>query len=169
MAILFVGIDLAKNVSAVHGVNEAGKPELLQVLDHTVKVIAPEFVAPYRLSGKRGKNDAADAAAICEAVQWPNMRWPTRTPASCRSPTHNRFFIRKVRQQTHPQVRPAAGEPDNPQVPTARRASGPLPSGSYLGPRSISPTQARLSMCSLSFHGGACFALVQMTAGIQYR
>jgi transposase len=37
--------------------------------------MAPKFVAPYRLSGKRGKNDAADAAAICEAVQRPNMRF----------------------------------------------------------------------------------------------
>ena len=30
MAILTVGIDLAKNVFALHGVNEAGKPEFLQ-------------------------------------------------------------------------------------------------------------------------------------------
>ncbi len=29
MAIVFVGIDLAKNVFAVHGVNPAGKPELV--------------------------------------------------------------------------------------------------------------------------------------------
>ena len=35
---------------------------------HTVRLMAPKFVAPYRMSGKRGKNDAADAAAICEAV-----------------------------------------------------------------------------------------------------
>ncbi len=38
-------------------------------------LIAPKFVVPYRLSGKRGKNDAADAVAICEAVQRPNMRF----------------------------------------------------------------------------------------------
>jgi transposase len=37
--------------------------------------MAPKFVMPYRLSGKRGKNDAADAAAICEAVTRPNMRF----------------------------------------------------------------------------------------------
>ena len=37
--------------------------------------MAPKFVAPYRMSGKRGKNDAADAAAICEAVTRPNMRF----------------------------------------------------------------------------------------------
>jgi transposase len=42
---------------------------------HTVRLMAPKFVSPYRLSGKRGKNDAADAAAICEAVQRPNMRF----------------------------------------------------------------------------------------------
>jgi transposase len=41
---------------------------------HTVRLMAPKFVA-YRLSGKRGKNDAADAAAICEAVTRQNMRF----------------------------------------------------------------------------------------------
>ena len=30
MAILYVDVDLAKNVFAVHGVNEAGKPELVR-------------------------------------------------------------------------------------------------------------------------------------------
>jgi transposase len=40
-----------------------------------VKLMAPKFVSPYRMSGKRGKNDAADAAAICEAVTRPNMRF----------------------------------------------------------------------------------------------
>jgi len=111
MAILYVGIDLAKNVFAVHGVDEAGKPalvrpavqraklhELIAALPpctiameacsgghhwarlfvahgHAVRLIAPKFVAPYRMSGVRGKNDAADAAAICEAVQRPNMRF----------------------------------------------------------------------------------------------
>jgi transposase len=55
---------------------------LFQALGHTVKLMAPKFVAPYRLSGKRGKNDAADAAAICEAVQQrPNMRFvPVKSP-----------------------------------------------------------------------------------------
>ena len=40
-----------------------------QAHGHTVRLIAPKLVTPYRMSGKRGKNDAADAAAICEAVQ----------------------------------------------------------------------------------------------------
>lgn len=111
MAILTVGIDLAKNVFAVHGVNEAGKAELVrpavprdklnelvaslppctigmeacsgahhwarlfQAAGHTVRLVAPKFVTPYRMSGKRGKNDAADAAATCEAVQRPQMRF----------------------------------------------------------------------------------------------
>lgn len=47
---------------------------------HVVRLMAPKFVTPYRLSGKQGKNDAADAAAICEAVQRPNMRFvPIKT------------------------------------------------------------------------------------------
>ena len=47
---------------------------------HTARLIAPKFVTPYRLSGKKGKNDAADARAICEAVSRPNMRFvPIKT------------------------------------------------------------------------------------------
>ena len=111
MAILTLGIDLAKNVFAVHGVNESGTAQLrqpkvvraklnaliaalppctigieacsgahhwarqFQAHGHTVKLMAPKLVAPYRMSGKKGKNDAADAAAICEAVQRPTMRF----------------------------------------------------------------------------------------------
>jgi len=111
MSIVYVGVDLAKNVFAVHGVDEAGKPvlvrpavpraklheliasvppctvameacsgahhwaRLLAAQGHTVRLIAPKFVTPYRMSGARGKTDAADAAAICEAVQRPNMRF----------------------------------------------------------------------------------------------
>lgn len=111
MAIVTLGIDLAKNVFALHGVDATGKPvlvrpsvprgrllelvaamppclvgmeacsgahhwaRLFQAHGHTVRLMAPKFVAPYRLSGKRGKNDAADAAAICEAVTRPIMRF----------------------------------------------------------------------------------------------
>jgi transposase len=111
MSIITVGIDLAKNVFAVHGVDENGKAALVKpkvprerlvpliaqlppcligmeacsgahhwarlfrTHGHEVKLIAPKFVIPYRLSGKRGKNDAADAAAICEAVTRPAMRF----------------------------------------------------------------------------------------------
>ncbi len=37
-------------------------------LGRTVKLMGPKCVVPYRLSNKRGKTDAADAAAICEAA-----------------------------------------------------------------------------------------------------
>jgi len=39
---------------------------------HEVRLIAPQFVKPYV---KSNKNDAADAEAICEAAQRPNMRF----------------------------------------------------------------------------------------------
>ncbi len=41
-------------------------------LGHTVKLMPPSYVKPYV---RRGKNDAADAEAICEAVTRPNMRF----------------------------------------------------------------------------------------------
>ena len=44
----------------------------LTKLGHTVKLIAAQFVMPYR---KRGKNDANDAEAICEAVGRANMHF----------------------------------------------------------------------------------------------
>lgn len=111
MSIITVEIDLAKNVFAIHGVDDNGKPVLVKPKvsrehllpriarlplcligmeacagahhwgrlfrhrGHTVRLMAPKFVVPYRLSAKRGKNDAADAAAICEAVTRPQMRF----------------------------------------------------------------------------------------------
>lgn len=39
---------------------------------HEVKLIPPQYVKPYV---KRGKNDAADAEALCEAVTRPSMRF----------------------------------------------------------------------------------------------
>lgn len=44
----------------------------LSKLGHEVKLIAPIYVKPYV---KRGKSDAADAEAICEAVTRPTMRF----------------------------------------------------------------------------------------------
>lgn len=88
MTIVFVGVDLAKNVFALHGVNEAGRAELVRPavprgklleviaalapctigmeactgahhwareferLGHRVRLMAPKFVAPYRMSGQ---------------------------------------------------------------------------------------------------------------------
>ena len=102
-----LGIDLAKRVFALHGIDAAGhvalrrtvsRGELVHViarlgpcligmescsgahewarqfgqLGHTVRLIAPAFVQPYR---KSGKNDSNDAEAICEAVGRPSMRF----------------------------------------------------------------------------------------------
>jgi transposase len=103
--ISIIGIDLAKSVFQVHGVNAKGQTSLkrklrrkdvlvlfeklppclvgmeacgtahywartLQALGHTVKLLPPQYVKAYV---KRGKTDAIDAEAICEAVQRPNI------------------------------------------------------------------------------------------------
>ena len=44
----------------------------IQALGHDVRLIPPAYVKPYV---KRQKNDMADAAAICEAVTRPTMRF----------------------------------------------------------------------------------------------
>ena len=50
---------------------------LLSSFGHQVKLIAPQLVKPYV---KRGKNDAADAEALCEAMSRPTMRFvPVKT------------------------------------------------------------------------------------------
>ena len=49
----------------------------LQGLGHEVVLLPPQYVKPYV---KRNKNDAADAAAICEAMSRPTMRFvPVKT------------------------------------------------------------------------------------------
>tara|TARA_B100000378_G_scaffold164634_1_gene132579 strand:+ start:1715 stop:2755 length:1041 start_codon:yes stop_codon:yes gene_type:complete len=50
---------------------------LLSSFGHEVKLIAPQLAKPYV---KRGKNDAADAEALCEAASRPTMRFvPAKT------------------------------------------------------------------------------------------
>jgi len=50
----------------------------IAALGHEVKLLPPTYVKPYV---KRGKTDAADAEAICEAVTRPNMHFvPIKTP-----------------------------------------------------------------------------------------
>jgi transposase len=45
------------------------------------RLIAANFVSPYRMEGKSGKNDMTDAAAVCEAASRPTMRFvPVKTP-----------------------------------------------------------------------------------------
>ncbi len=50
---------------------------VLRGLGHEVRLLPPQYVKPYL---KRGKNDAADAEAICEAMSRPTMRFvPVRS------------------------------------------------------------------------------------------
>jgi transposase len=52
----------------------------LRALGLDARLIAAHFVTPYRMEGKNGKNDATDAAAICEAASRPCMRFvPVKT------------------------------------------------------------------------------------------
>jgi transposase len=107
-----IGLDVAKSVFQVHGVDGTGAVVMrkrisrskvleffgelspclvgleacpsayywsreLQALGHTVKLMPPSYVKAYL---KRSKNDANDAAAICEAETRPSMRFvPIKT------------------------------------------------------------------------------------------
>jgi transposase len=107
MKVKTLGIDLAKDVFGVHGVDARGKALMhrrvsrkqllgllaklepclvgmeacgsahhwareIEKLGHTVRLMSPQFVKPYR---KGNKNDPNDAEAICEAVSRPSMRF----------------------------------------------------------------------------------------------
>lgn len=71
----FVGF-LAGLAPTVIGIEACGASHhwarVLGGLGHTVKQIAPQLVKPYV---NRGKNDAADAAGLCEAMSRPKMRF----------------------------------------------------------------------------------------------
>jgi transposase len=106
--VITIGLDIAKTVFQVHGVDADGavvvrrqlrRAELLKffgkispclvgleacatshywarqiaALGHEVRLLPPAHVKPYVKLGK--KNDAADAAAICEAVTRPHMQF----------------------------------------------------------------------------------------------
>ena len=47
----------------------------LRAMGLDARLIAANFVSPYRMEGKSGKNDMTDAAAICEAASRPTMRF----------------------------------------------------------------------------------------------
>jgi transposase len=47
----------------------------LRQLGFDARLIAAHLASPYRMAGKHGKNDANDAAAVCEAAARPEMRF----------------------------------------------------------------------------------------------
>jgi transposase len=110
MEVTRIGLDIAKSVFQVHGVDKHGKTVIgkqlrraellaffarlppclvgmeacagshdwarrLRKLGHDARLMAAQFVSPYRKGGKTGKNDKTDAEAICEAVGRPSMRF----------------------------------------------------------------------------------------------
>ena len=128
-----IGLDIAKSVFQVHGVDVAGSVVIrkrvsrakmleffgelprclvgieacpsahhwgreLQALGHTVRLIPPNYVKAYL---KRSKNDANDAAAICEAVTRPSMRFvPIKTKEQQTALMLHRTRQLLVRQRT---------------------------------------------------------------------
>src|SRR5262245_37263315 len=70
----------------------------LQALGHTIKLMPPSYVKAYV---KRGKNDANDAAAICEAMTRPSMRFvPTKSEQQQSALMLHRSRQLLVRQRT---------------------------------------------------------------------
>lgn len=130
-----IGLDLAKSVFQVHGVDEHGSAVLRQrltrgrllkffaklppcligmeacasshfwareliALGHQVKLMPAQYVKPYV---KRGKNDAADAEAICEAVTRPMRFVGIKTPEQQSAMMLHRVrLIRVESRRCHP-------------------------------------------------------------------
>ena len=140
MQITTIGLDLAKSVFQVHGVDATGQVvvrkslrrsqmlpffaklpaclvgmeacgtshhwarELIK-LGHEVRLMPPAYVKPYV---KRGKTDAADAEAVCEAVTRPTMRFvPVKSPEqqAALSMHRTRDLLVKQRTQTINMIR----------------------------------------------------------------
>ena len=133
MEITTIGLDLAKSIFQVHGVNASGQVvvrrslrraqmlpffarlpsclvgmeacgtshywarELIK-LGHEVRLMPPAYVKPYV---KRGKTDAADAEAVCEAVRRPTMRFvPVKSPEQQAALSMHRTRDLLVKQRT---------------------------------------------------------------------
>jgi transposase len=128
-----IGLDLAKHVFQVHGIDAQGTTVLrkrlrrgqvlaffsciprcvvgleacatahywareLRALGHEVRLMPAQYVKAYI---KRNKHDAADAEAICEAVQRPTMRFvPVKTAEQQATALLHRGREQLVRQRT---------------------------------------------------------------------
>src|SRR5271154_5273177 len=133
MQITTIGLDLAKSIFQVHGIDATGQVvvrkslrraqmlpffaklpsclvgieacgtshhwarELIK-LGHEVRLMPPAYVKPYV---KRGKSDAADAEAVCEAVRRPTMRFvPVKSPEQQAALSMHRTRDLLVKQRT---------------------------------------------------------------------
>ena len=143
--IITIGLDLAKHVFQVHGVDDQGAVVLrkqlrrsavmaffarlapctvgleacgsahywareIAALGHEVRLIPPAYVKPYV---KRGKTDAADAEAICEAVTRPTMRFVAIKSADSQASAmvlKTRDLLVRQRSQTINALRAHLGE-----------------------------------------------------------
>jgi transposase len=128
-----IGLDIAKSVFQVHGIDATGEVIVrrrlsrvrvlgffeklprcligieacntshhwareLIALGHEVRLMPAQYVKPYV---KRGKNDCADAEAICEAVTRPTMRFvPVKTPEQQSVMMLHRVRLMLSRQRT---------------------------------------------------------------------
>ena len=128
-----IGLDIAKSVFQVHGVDAGGevvvrrklrrsqmKPFFsklapcvvaleacgtghywareLEALGHEARLVPPAYAKAYV---KRGKNDAVDAAAICEAASRPSMRLvPVKSVAQQAALTPHRTREMLIKQRT---------------------------------------------------------------------
>ena len=128
-----IGLDIAKPVFQVHGVDAAGQVVIRQRLarrrvlaffvklapcligieacstshywareliarGHEARLMPAQYVKPYV---KRGKNDSADAEAICEAVTRPTMRFvAVKTPGQQSGMMLHRVRLMLNRQRT---------------------------------------------------------------------
>lgn len=133
MNISMIGLDIAKSVFQVHGIDAAGAVVVrrklrrgqmqsffsrlepcvvaleacgtahywgreLQALGHEVRLVPPAYAKAYV---KRGKNDAVDAAAICEAASRPSMRFvPVKDAAQQAALTPHRVREMLIKQRT---------------------------------------------------------------------
>jgi transposase len=133
MQITTIGVDLAKSVFQVHGIDASGQTVVrkrlrrsevcdyfaalpgclvgmeacatahfwareLKALGHDVKLLPPAYVKAYV---KRGKNDALDAEAICEAVQRASMRFvPIKSAGQQAALVLHRVRAQLVRERT---------------------------------------------------------------------